>query len=90
MHANGSSACGEVCTPAGLYGTKPDLVGLRGSAPTKHCFECGHMLWVERLASVAISVGFLRTPYATLGRTPRDWRTQVNATIDKYKTARNT
>lgn len=90
MHANESSACGEVCPPAGLYGTKPDLVGLRGSAPTKRCFECGHTLWVECLAFVGISVGFLRTPYTTLGLTPRDWRTQVNATIDKYRTARNT
>jgi hypothetical protein len=81
---------GKVCTPARLYGTKPDLVGLRRSAPTERCFECGHRLWVERLASVAISVGFLRTPYATLGLTPRDCRIHVNATINRYSTARST
>jgi hypothetical protein len=78
------------CTPARLYGTKPNLVGLRGSAPTKRCFERGHTLWAERLAFAAISVGFLHILYATLGLTLRDCRTQVNAIIDKYSTARST
>src|SRR3712207_6171031 len=90
MHANNSSACGEVCPPVKLFGTKPDLVGLRGSAPTKRCFECRYTPWVECLAFVGISVSFLRTLYATLGLTPRDWRTQVNATTDRHSTARST
>jgi hypothetical protein len=80
----------KVCTPARLYSTKPDLIGRRGSALTKGCFECGHTLWVVCMAFVAISVGFLRTLYATLGLTLRDCRTQVNAIIGKYSTARST
>jgi hypothetical protein len=80
----------EVCTHAVLYGTKPDLVGLRGLALIKRCFECRYTLWVERMAFVTISVGFLRTPYSTLGLTLRDWRIHVNATINRYSTARST